>query len=119
LRQLGIDARVHYPVPIHLQPAYSHLGYEVGAFPRAEEFALNCLSLPMSPLITPAQQDEVVRALDLSLKDSPPIEESELASTADSRLATGNLTRSPPRCRIPEHEHVLTVCFEPHLHTDR
>ena len=77
LRRLGIDARVHYPVPIHLQPAYSHLGYEVGAFPRAEEFALNCLSLPMSPLITPAQQDEVVRALVLSLKDSPPIEESE------------------------------------------
>jgi dTDP-4-amino-4,6-dideoxygalactose transaminase len=77
LRRLGIDARVHYPVPIHLQPAYSHLGYEVGAFPRAEEFALNCLSLPMSPLITPAQQDEVVRALVLSLKDSPPNEESE------------------------------------------
>lgn len=77
LQHLGIEAHVHYPVPIHLQPAYSHLGYEVGAFPRAEEFALTCLSLPISPVITPAQQDEVVRALVLSLKDSPAIEESK------------------------------------------
>jgi dTDP-4-amino-4,6-dideoxygalactose transaminase len=76
LQQLGIEAHVHYPVPIHLQPAYSHLGYEVGAFPRAEEFALTCLSLPISPVITPEQQDEVVRALVLSLENSPAIEES-------------------------------------------
>ncbi len=47
-----IGTLVHYPIPPHLQKAYSHLGYSKGDFPIAEEIAETCLSLPMWPGIT-------------------------------------------------------------------
>jgi len=47
LAQRGITAGMHYPVPIHLQPAYADLGYKRGDFPVAEKCAQQCLSLPM------------------------------------------------------------------------
>jgi dTDP-4-amino-4,6-dideoxygalactose transaminase len=43
----GISASVHYPVPIHLQPAYEDLGYKRGDFPVTEKYARRILSLPM------------------------------------------------------------------------
>ena len=49
LRELGIETGVHYPTPIHLQPAYAHLGHGIGAFPEAECSAARVLSLPMYP----------------------------------------------------------------------
>ncbi len=47
LQEQGISTLIHYPVPPHLQEAYSELGYERGAFPLAEEIAGTCLSLPL------------------------------------------------------------------------
>ena len=47
LTEKGISTALHYPVPIHLQKAYKHLGYKEGDFPHAEYLAKNCLSLPM------------------------------------------------------------------------
>ncbi|MFO0427186.1 MAG: DegT/DnrJ/EryC1/StrS family aminotransferase [Planctomyces sp.] len=55
----GIQAAIHYPVPLHLQPAYSHLGYKKGDFPEAERLAGRVLSLPMFPQMTEAQVDRV------------------------------------------------------------
>lgn len=52
LQSRGIDAKVHYPTPMHLQPAASHLGYVRGDFPQAEQIADNCLSLPVHEYIT-------------------------------------------------------------------
>jgi dTDP-4-amino-4,6-dideoxygalactose transaminase len=49
LSERGIGTLIHYPVPPHLQEAYSHLGLKRGAFPIAEEIADTCLSLPMYP----------------------------------------------------------------------
>jgi aminotransferase EvaB len=46
LRQQGIDARIHYPVPVHLQKAAAHLGYKPGEFPVAEEHARTAITLP-------------------------------------------------------------------------
>jgi dTDP-4-amino-4,6-dideoxygalactose transaminase len=45
----GVQTGVHYPVPVHLQPAYSDLGYGPGSFPEAEAAAKQVLSLPLYP----------------------------------------------------------------------
>lgn len=49
LEQCGVQTGVHYPTPIHLQPAYVHLGYEVGDLPATEALASEQISLPMFP----------------------------------------------------------------------
>lgn len=63
VRAQGIGAGVHYPIPLHLQPAFRHLGYRPGSFPHAERAAQEVLSLPIYPEITPTQLQEVVAAL--------------------------------------------------------
>lgn len=63
LHAAGIGAGIHYPVPIHLTPAFAGLGYAEGAFPVAERTARELLSLPMFPEITTAQQERVVSTL--------------------------------------------------------
>lgn len=55
LGERGIQAIVHYPVPIHLQKAYAELGHRAGAFPQAEKAARSVLSLPMFPEMTRSQ----------------------------------------------------------------
>ncbi len=67
MRERGIDAGIHYPVPLHLQPAYRHLGIPKGSLPETEKAAATCLSLPIYPEITEAQIDSVVEALKGSL----------------------------------------------------
>ncbi|MBI4886437.1 MAG: DegT/DnrJ/EryC1/StrS family aminotransferase [Acidobacteria bacterium] len=59
LTEAGIETRVHYPTPIHLQPAYRDLGYHAGDFPVAEALAREVLSLPMFPELTEAQVETV------------------------------------------------------------
>jgi dTDP-4-amino-4,6-dideoxygalactose transaminase len=55
LNEAGVQTGIHYPIPIHLQPAYSSLGYKVGDFPEAERQASRVLSLPMFPELTNEQ----------------------------------------------------------------
>jgi len=63
LRAAGIGAGVHYPRPLHLQPAYAHLGYAAGSFPHAERAAREVLSLPLYPEITDDQLAAVATVL--------------------------------------------------------
>ena len=63
LERDGIQTGLHYPLPIHLQPAYRGLGYQAGDFPNAERITRECLSLPLYPEMTEAQQDAVVASL--------------------------------------------------------
>ena len=49
LQRAGIMTNIHYPRPVHLQPAYAGLGYGAGDFPIAEAFARETLSLPLYP----------------------------------------------------------------------
>jgi len=63
LAERGVASGLHYPVPLHLQPAYSDLGYEKGAFPVAEARADRILSLPMFPEMTDTEIDTVAAAL--------------------------------------------------------
>lgn len=60
LENHGISAKVHYPVPLHLQDAFSSLGYKNGDFPKAEKISKNIISLPIFPGITIEQQEKVV-----------------------------------------------------------
>jgi dTDP-4-amino-4,6-dideoxygalactose transaminase len=63
LTEAGIQAGVHYPVPVHLQPAFRGFGYGPGDFPVAEAAADQILSLPMYPQITAEQQSRVAAAV--------------------------------------------------------
>ena len=62
-RPEGIDTGIHYPIPLHLQPAYEHLDLAEGTFPVAEAKAKQIVSLPIYPELTEAQQDHVVQAI--------------------------------------------------------
>jgi dTDP-4-amino-4,6-dideoxygalactose transaminase len=63
LKEAGIGAGIHYPIPIHLQPAYHDLGYGPGSFPVAEAAADRLLSLPVYPEMTDEQVDYVAAVL--------------------------------------------------------
>ncbi len=70
MRARGVQCAVHYPVPIHQQGAYRHLGPAEGAFPAAEKCAGELLSLPMYPELTEEQVDHVVRSLRAALQSA-------------------------------------------------
>lgn len=63
MRDDGIAVEIHYPTPIHLQPAFAGLGYARGDFPVAEAIANRVLSLPIFPGISESQQLRVVESL--------------------------------------------------------
>jgi dTDP-3-amino-3,4,6-trideoxy-alpha-D-glucose transaminase len=60
----GIASAIHYPTPIHLQPAYADLGMGPGSLPAAEQLATECCSLPIFPAIEDWQIAETVAAVD-------------------------------------------------------
>ena len=59
----NIGVGVHYPIPVHLQPAYRHLGYSQGSLPVSEQFASEQLSLPMHPFLDEAAVARVAQAV--------------------------------------------------------
>ena len=63
LQAQGIQTGIHYPIPVHLLPAFADLGYTQGQFPHAEKAANEVLSLPMFPELTEAQIQEVCAAV--------------------------------------------------------
>jgi dTDP-4-amino-4,6-dideoxygalactose transaminase len=67
LQAAGIQAGIHYPIPVHLQPAYANLGYRRGDFPESERAADEVLSLPLYPEMTARALDRVARAVTSSV----------------------------------------------------
>ncbi|HEY1419864.1 MAG TPA: DegT/DnrJ/EryC1/StrS family aminotransferase [Candidatus Dormibacteraeota bacterium] len=63
LKTRGIDSGIHYPIPVHMQEAYSDLGYGKGDFPHSELAAEQVLSLPLYPELRPAQRRRVMTAV--------------------------------------------------------
>jgi len=59
LHEAGIGTGIHYPIPLHLQKAYTTLNYSAGDFPVAESVAAEIVSLPMFPHLTDYQQVRV------------------------------------------------------------
>jgi len=63
LKESGVATGVHYPIPLHRQPAYSYLGLPEGSYPVAETQAHQILSLPMFPELTEEQIEHVTAAI--------------------------------------------------------
>jgi dTDP-4-amino-4,6-dideoxygalactose transaminase len=63
LAEAGIGTGIHYPIPLHQQKAYQHLGYKTGDFSVTERVAREIVSLPIFPQLSCPQQDEVVAAV--------------------------------------------------------
>jgi dTDP-4-amino-4,6-dideoxygalactose transaminase len=65
LKDKGVDTRVHYPIPIHLQDAAKDLGHKLGDFPNAEEYAKTMISLPIYPELNDDEVAYITRAVKL------------------------------------------------------
>ncbi len=63
LSDKGIGTGLHYPLPLHLQKAYAHLGYKEGSFPVTESVAKRLISLPMFPELTREQIEYVAESI--------------------------------------------------------
>lgn len=65
----GVSSMVYYPIPLHRQPVYEHLGYQPGQLPHTDAAAQEVLSLPMFPEITLKEQQRVAYALKDALQE--------------------------------------------------
>jgi len=63
LQTKGIGTAIHYPKPIHLQPAYQDMGLKEGAFPISEKVSKDIFSIPVYPELTAAELEEIVSAI--------------------------------------------------------
>jgi dTDP-4-amino-4,6-dideoxygalactose transaminase len=63
LQQSGIPTAIYYPEPLHLQPAFSDLGYRSGSMPHSEAACRDCLALPMYPELPTEDQERIVRTI--------------------------------------------------------
>ena len=67
LHQQQVGCAIYYPIPLHLQPCFQHLGYEAGALPESERAAQETLALPIFAELTAQQQERVVQAISIAL----------------------------------------------------
>jgi dTDP-4-amino-4,6-dideoxygalactose transaminase len=89
LREQGIASGIHYPVPIHLQPAYSDLGYALGDFPISERFAETVLSLPMYAELPATAIERTVESIhEFAGQESPAAQPVQFPNRRARRLAS-------------------------------
>ena len=60
LQERGVSTIIYYPIPIHRQPAYAHLGLKQGSLPVTEQLCSQVLSLPIFPELSGQQQEAVI-----------------------------------------------------------
>jgi len=63
LQAMGVDSRVFYPIPLHLQPCFSYLGYNRGCLPESENAAGQVFTLPVYPELTRQQMDYIIDSI--------------------------------------------------------
>ncbi len=68
LKEKGISTGIHYPKPLHLQPAYKNMGYKEGDFPVTENISKDTLSLPMFPELSQEQISYIVDKINSCMK---------------------------------------------------
>ena len=69
LHEMGIGTGVHYPIPVHLQPAYQALALPAGSLAHTEQLVSEILSLPMSPMLAEEQIAEVAEAIRVAMEE--------------------------------------------------
>jgi dTDP-4-amino-4,6-dideoxygalactose transaminase len=88
LKNAGVGTGIHYPIPLHLQKAYSSMNYRLGDFPVAEKVAAEIVSLPMFPQLTAEQQgrvvDEIARFVQTALPKEATAESAMLSPAEQS-----------------------------------
>lgn len=94
LRDAGIGAGIHYPVPVHLQRAYAELGYRAGDLPVTEMLANDFLSLPIYPEMLPDGANKVVAALGSAAAWQPSAAGSSRAEHPQSVMAWSHNRRA-------------------------
>jgi UDP-2-acetamido-2-deoxy-ribo-hexuluronate aminotransferase len=67
LKEKGIATGIYYPIPLHLQPAFSYLGYQNGDFPVAETISKQILALPIYPTLSSTQQTCIIDTIKLKM----------------------------------------------------
>ena len=70
LLEHGVDTRIHYPIPIHLQDAAKDLGYRAGSFPNAEKYAKTMISLPIYPDLSDDQVTYITQLVNSFFNES-------------------------------------------------
>ncbi|MDD2688675.1 MAG: DegT/DnrJ/EryC1/StrS family aminotransferase [Candidatus Omnitrophica bacterium] len=68
LRKKGIDTRVYYPVPLHLQECFTYLGYKKGDFPESEKASIETLAIPVYPDLTKEEMDYIISSIEEFLR---------------------------------------------------
>ena len=63
LKSKNIPTAIHYPIPLHLQPALKHFGYKKGDFPEAEKISQEVLSLPIYPELKKSEQQKIIKEI--------------------------------------------------------
>lgn len=63
LRERGIDSRVYYPVPLHLQPCFRYLGYKRQDFPESEKASCQTLAIPVYPDLNKKEKDYIIHSI--------------------------------------------------------
>ena len=65
----GVETKIHYPIPLHLQKCSSNLNYKVGDIPNAENFANSMISLPIHPFLSLQEMTHVCDTLNNVYED--------------------------------------------------
>lgn len=91
LERRGVETLIHYPIPVHLQPAYSHLGGKVGDLPETERATKEIVSLPLFPGLTKTQQDLVIAAVNAAAVAERPARRAEAVAVLQAPMTTPEL----------------------------
>tara|TARA_B100000886_G_scaffold339085_1_gene303515 strand:- start:5373 stop:6542 length:1170 start_codon:yes stop_codon:yes gene_type:complete len=67
LYQKGVETKIHYPIPLHLQECSKNLNYKIGDIPRCEHYANSMISLPIYPTLSNEEVDYIIETLNNEL----------------------------------------------------
>ena len=70
LQELGVDTKIHYPIPLHLQECSKNLGYKNGDIPKVEKLSKSMISLPIFPFLQEKEIEYIIEKFNLVIKNT-------------------------------------------------